>query len=191
MGIRGICFLNLKENNSEITSFLNQLRENIFQLGGYGFDNWLLHVKNISSPKTEKSLRLISFSDTNDLISINGNVIVTSDGSFLDLLKDLGFSREQYPFKIEGELAYLEDFAVRYGTLYDKEKQLGVVIDVEYLPITYYSEEFHDLFNSFVNLLTQENMTFYYPVEEKDSEYSLKSLGKIYKNFFDDILKIL
>lgn len=191
MGIRGISFINFKENNNQITSFLNQFRENIFQLGGFGFDNWHLQVTNITSPKSEKSIRLITFSDTNDIISINENVIVAADSTFLDVLNDLGYSREQYLYKIEGALAYLGDFVVRYGTFYDKDKQIGVVIEVEYLPIVYITSEFQYLFNSFMKLLTQENLKYYYPTEENGKEFSLKSIGKIYSVFFNDIINNL
>lgn len=194
MGIRAIGFLSVKDMKTDISAFLIKFREGLFTLGSFGFDTWFCRMeKNVSNnsnnnnglqASTDAEVRLISFSDTDEVIVGYSNGILISDKSFNGFLNDVGLSKKTLICRIEGAMAQLGDFKVRYGTVFcQASTAAGILFDIEYLPVNLLTADFKPLFDSVINMMTESNQAqieLILPPEEPDAEFSFKHLGELY-----------
>lgn len=190
MGIRAIGFLSIKDMKTDIITFLNKFREGLFTLGSFGFDTWHCHMEKYmknsagNSNSADPEVRIIKFSDTNEVIVGYANGILISDKSFNGFLHDVGLSREKMPIcSIEGSMAQLGDFKVRYGAVDYSQTQAGILFDIEYLPVNLLTADFKPLFDSVISMMTessQAQIELILPPEEPNAEFSFKHLGELY-----------
>lgn len=190
MGIRAIGFLSIKDMKTDISTFLNKFREGLFTLGSFGFDTWRCQMEkymttnsnSISGGSVDPEVKLIKFSDTNEVIVGYSNGILISDKSFNGFLHDVGLSKKMQICRIEGSMAQLGDFKVRYGAVYI-QAQVGILFDIEYLPVNLLTADFRPLFDSVMNMMTESNQAqieLILPPEEQNAEFSFKHLGELY-----------
>lgn len=190
MGIRAIGFLSIKDMKTDISTFLNKFREGLFTLGSFGFDTWRCQMEkymtnnsnSISSGSVDPEVKLIKFSDTNEVIIGYSNGILISDKSFNGFLHDVGLSKKMQICRIEGSMAQLGDFKIRYGAVYI-QAQVGILFDIEYLPVNLLTADFRPLFDSVMNMMTESNQAqieLILPFEEQNVEFSFKHLGELY-----------
>mgnify|MGYP001090870403 CR=1 FL=1 len=191
MGIRAVGFLKAKDMKTDVNTFLNNFREGLFSLGSFGFDNWRCRIDKFVSNNPNNSnnnsglidaiVKLITFSDTNEVIVENSNEILISDSSFTGFLHNVGLSKKIQICRIEGSMAQLGDFKVRYGAVYN-QSFTGILFDIEYLPVNLLTSNFKPLFDSVISMMSESNQT---PIElllpeEPNVEFSFKHLGQLY-----------
>ena len=93
MGIRALGFLKPSDYGND-TKFIASLRENLFKLGAFGFENWQAKIYSLRKDKsTEPAIRLLCFNDTPDQnILITRGSILVGDSHFQNLLKNIGLA---------------------------------------------------------------------------------------------------
>ena len=191
MGIRTIGIIPPGDDGygNDTTSFLHKLQQNLLKLGAFGFENWNAEIKY---EKTDSSLSaIISFNDVMNKIVIHNDNILVGDSSFLPLLKDIGLSLPSIPVKlnIDGKMAQLGDFKIRYGVALGKgERKVGILIDIEYLPSVLLSISYEKLFESICDLMHIKVSLLLPPViPEPPTTFSFAHLGKLYIQLLFDI----
>lgn len=180
MGIRAVGFLKPGDYGDDASKYLNKFREYLFQLGAFGFETWTC---KIFSKKQDANLtRLIQFNDTPDQNILISNILtLVGDANFPSVLSDIGlaFDKKTLIFKIDGSMAQLGDFKVRYGIAIAKEKQVGILFDIEYLPVTKLSVNPELIFSSVCKTMDLQ-IKLYTPQSSPTEEYSFTCLGQDY-----------
>jgi hypothetical protein len=188
MSIRSLGLIAAKDIPGDPGTFMNQFREDLFRLGAFGFDNWRVLISTLSraeadaKPRDVKEIRLIRFTDTSDVIAVKDDNFLIADGAFESLLTDIGLKVQPNPPAIDGIIAQLGDFKIRYGLMKLGARMAGIVLDVEYLPVRLLSADFSMLFNSVAKLMTSAPVYFSVPAPAGDTEFSLFHLGKQYQD---------
>lgn len=180
MGIRAVGFLKPSEYGDDASKYLNKFREHLFQLGAFGFETWTCKIYSRKA-QTDSILRLISFNDTPDQnILITKSTTLVGDANFQSVLKDIGLPFDKtLIFKIDGSMAQLGDFKVRYGVSIVKEKQVGILFDIEYLPVTKLSVNSDLIFSSVCKTMDLQ-AKLYTPQNSESNEYNFSCLGQNY-----------
>ncbi|OHT13904.1 hypothetical protein TRFO_15781 [Tritrichomonas foetus] len=196
MGIRAIGFLKHKDLKLDINTFLNKFREGLFRLGAFGFDSWRCKMENISNNNnnSEAEVKLITFGDSSEVIAGYHDKILIADSSFYGILRDVGLTKKTQICRIEGAMAQLGDFKVRYGTVLTKDsKPSAILFDIEYLPASLLTADFKALFDSVLSMMTESNQVkidlLLPPIQENEKvEFSFKDLGELYFQVKDQII---
>lgn len=197
MGIRAICFLpsrNMNDDNIlDISQYLSTFREGLFKLGAFGFDKWVCSferiVGNTQNAADSSEINIIYFNDANEVIvGFNDNQILIGDSSFPSIFPELGMNKKMPIFRVDGDMAQLGDFKIRYGTMYNpskekQEKQYGILFDIEYLPVHKLNTDYKPLFDSVLALLTEK--TDHHPPQlflapKAQEEFTFQHLGYLY-----------
>ena len=192
MGIRALGFL--KNSDDEHNSFLQTFRENLFKLGAFGFETWLAKIYSYRKDKSpDSAVRLLFFNDTPDQnILISRDSIIVGDSHFPNLLKNIGlvFDKKSYVFRVEGYMAQLGDFKVRYGTatarIQNTEKTIGILLDIEYLPVSKLSVDFDLIFKSVCEMMNLPKIDLITPNPDPEQEFSFTILGQNYMKLIQD-----
>ena len=193
MGIRAVGFLPNVKDNKEHNQILSKFREDLFRLGAFGFDSWRCKITSFSpNGNAQPSVDIISFSDSSDVISVyDKDKILIMDSSFQGLLKDVGLPKPSLICRVEGAMAQLGDFKVRYGTTFSKDKPTGIIFDIEYLPVVLLTDDFQPLFDSVFAMMSESNqinVKLKLPPPRKNDEYTLKDLGILYNEIKSQIV---
>jgi hypothetical protein len=186
-GIRSVGLISGKDIPGDPGTFMEQFREDLFRLGAFGFDNWHVTICSLSRPEPElklKEIKLIRFTDTSDVIAVKDDQYLIADGAFESVLTDIGLKLQANTAVIDGIIAQLGDFKIRYGLMKLGPKMAGIILDVEYLPVRLLSADFSLLFDSVAQLMTTVPVQFDIPSPAPGSEFSLFHLGKQYQNLF-------
>ncbi|KAK8842663.1 hypothetical protein M9Y10_025523 [Tritrichomonas musculus] len=195
MGIRAIGFLPIKDTST----FLNKFREGLFTLGSFGFDTWICQMDKYTSNNSNNNnnnspidaeVKLITFSDTNEVIVGYANGILISDSSINGFLHDVGLLKKMRICRIEGAMAQLGDFKVRYGTVHS-QSAVGILFDIEYLPASLLTANFKPLFDSVINMMiesSQAQIELILPPEEPNTEFTFNHLGQLYFKIKDSFV---
>ena len=193
MGLRALGFLPFKTPEDQI-----QLRENLKQAltvrGAFGFEPWTCTVLSLAPAKDRSGergeVKLITLSDSNYVIAIHGDILITADLSADQLRQTFGLVPGRVPnHVIQGQMAQLGDFKIRYGTIMIKEKAKGIIFDIEYLPVQLLSADFTQLFSSVVKMLTDQEVKLYTPPVMPGETYSFTSLGSDYMKVIEEATK--
>lgn len=188
MGIRALGFLPIRSKEQQ-NEFMIKLKDELFKLGAFGFEEWNAQVSLYHREGTE--MKLIKFGDSNETIVVKDDLFLTADSVFQTLLPDLRLTKNVFAEMI-GRMAQLGDFKIRYGSIARENKQTcGIILDIEYLPTQLLSGDFTMLFQSVVGLMTKEYVKLYTPEVDEDSEargetYSFVHLGKEYMKLLID-----
>ena len=110
---------------------------------------------------------------------------IIGDSAFLKNIGSIGFTKKNLLVKIEGSMAQIGDFKVRYGITSFKDKQIGILIDLEYLPITSMGVDFKLIFNGFLSLIGNKS-DLVYTQSQNDAEYKFIHLISTYQQVFKD-----
>jgi hypothetical protein len=195
MGIRALAFLAQKDFHKDPGLFTDESREALFRLGAFGFETWTCTVYQMLEGQKKDSasseVRVFAFSDCPEVITLRSDIYLVADSAFVAFLTDLGFLRRPDLYKVEGSMAQLGDFKIRYGVLSARErgdKVCGIVIDLEYLPAQLLTADFSALFQSVCRLITKEEMKFCIQPPEREKEYSLLHLGRHYSEMIRQIV---
>ena len=193
MGIRALGFLKPEDYKEGPEKFLAAFRENLFKLGAFGFETWEAKIFSHKKDKnSDSAIRLLYFNDTPDqnILITHTKEILVGDSHFPSLLKNIGFAFDKKPcvFKVNGLMAQLGDFKVRYGIAQAKiqnaEKTVGILFDIEYLPVSKLSVDFNLIFSSVCEMMNLSNISLITPQpensEDQQQEYSFMILGHDY-----------
>lgn len=77
-------------------------------------------------------------------------------------------------------MAQLGDFKIRYGVVLTKEKPVGILFDIEYLPVSKLSVNFKLIFQSVCQMMNLPNINLITPEPDPEKEYSFTILGQDY-----------
>ena len=189
MGIRGLGFKKIEDNKNDYHIFLNKIKEDLFKLGAFGFENWNCEIKSMKKETTNSSdsLFVIHFSDTpEEKIAILKSDLFVGDHRFPNILKTLGFSKISIPYIIKGYIAQLGDFKVRYGPVYlNNNKIIGILFDLEYLPIIDLINDSDLILNSFFKLLKIDINLIFPQKNDQINKFDLTKLGECYLKLFE------
>jgi hypothetical protein len=202
MAIRCLAYLQPSDLQTDPANFRQQFRESLFRLGAFGFDNWQAWISTFSKKESPIEIKLIRFTDTSDVIAFKAQDsaphYLIADGAFAALLRDVGLVETKdarpglVPFSVDGMIAQLGDFKIRYGTVM-RPRMEGVLLDIEYLPATLLTADFRTLFQSVCRLLLGTTTTpaiepkFYLPEIEQGAEYSFVHLGRDYMRLVGEL----
>jgi len=187
MGIRALVFVKSNEYKNDPIVYLNKLKDELFRLGAFGFESW--HCRVTSAKKDNSNdivVNMFQFMDNpecNAVLSKKETII--GDSAFLKNIGSIGFTKKNLLVKIEGSMAQIGDFKVRYGITSFKDKQIGILIDLEYLPITSMSVDFKLIFNGFLSLIGNKS-DLVYTQSQNDAEYKFIHLISTYQQVFKD-----
>jgi hypothetical protein len=185
MGIRALGYFLSSDLATDPTGLMDQFRQALFRLGAFGFENWYCSVFPMcdSSRQKEADIRVICFIDSPEMIVSRNGLCLVGDSNFFNLMQDLGFQRRPETFRIEGYMAQLGDFKIRYGIATSKDrtdKTCGVLLDLEYLPVQLLNADFSALFSSIYKMISKDPLRYEFPQKEPGQEYDTLHLGQQY-----------
>lgn len=185
MGIRAIGFQTLNEIKGDPAAYINSFKEALIDKGAFGYENWRCRIQHA----TDLDVRIISFTDSpNEMIVVKDPILLVTEASFSNILRDIGLNKKTNPYKIEGGMIQLGDFKIRYGIATAKEKPYGVLFDIEYLPTILLSVDYTALFASVCNIMKLTINLSVPAVEGSGAKYSYTHLGQHYLKIIKEFL---
>jgi hypothetical protein len=184
-GIRAVGYIPHKELNNDQPGYINHLKDDLLHLGAFGFETWFCRVFPFSEVK------FIAFSDTDMTITARGEGCLVTDKAFEEMLRELiGSNHKPVEFKVDGMVAQLGDFKVRYGSISWKDRHAGVLLDIEYMPIQSLSVDFPLLFRSVLKLMTSVNVKLFPLVSGGRTEFDFMHLGAQYMELMKEVIAL-
>jgi hypothetical protein len=187
-GIRAVGYISNRDLNNDQPGYINRLKDDLLRLGAFGFENWWCRVYPFAPKEGGTDIRFVTFSDTDVTVTVRGEGFLVTDKAFEEMLRELaGSNHKPIQFKVDGMVAQLGDFKVRYGAISWKDRQSGVLLDIEYMPVQILSVDFSLLFKSVIRLMTNVNVKLFPQAAESRMEFDFVNLGGQYVQLMTEV----
>lgn len=182
MGVRALGIIQNNNLNGDIGGYLERIRNRIFSMGAFGFEPWHATGRVFRSQSSaDNTITAITFSDSPDsVILIHGSEVIAGDQSLIHIFAMLEYAAANTTLRIEGNVARIGDFTIRFGAAVYKDNQIGIFLDIEYLPVTNMSSNYQMLFEDVIKMMDINVAFLFCPEVKPDCDYNFHNLGVQY-----------